>query len=182
MASPANNEQVSDDSRVVVAEILRPRGNRGEVLAASLSDVPGRLENLKRASVRLANGTDVPVEIEEAWPYKDLWVFKFAGVDSIDDAERFSSSDLWIPASERGELPEGDYFRSDLIGCSIVNDVDSQRIGVVRGWQQYGGPALLQADVNGREVLIPFVPEICPRVDIGTKTISVILPDGLLDI
>ena len=38
-----------DVDRVILAEILRPRGNRGEVLARSLTDVPGRLESLKEA-------------------------------------------------------------------------------------------------------------------------------------
>ena len=57
-------------ARVVVAEILRPRGNRGELLARSQTDVPGRLESLKQAQVRLVNGSDVPVVISEAWPHK----------------------------------------------------------------------------------------------------------------
>ena len=91
--------------RVVVAEIKRPRGNRGEVLAVSLTDVPGRLENLRQASLLLADGSDIAVEIQESWPHKDFWVLKFSGVDSINDAERLSNSDLWIPASERGDLP-----------------------------------------------------------------------------
>jgi 16S rRNA processing protein RimM len=167
--------------RVVVAEIKRPRGNRGEVLALSLTDVPGRLENLRQASVLLADGSDVSVEIQESWPHKEFWVLKFAGIDSIDDAERFTNSDLWIPASERGELPEGDYFRSDLIGCSLI-DASGQTIGVVRNWQQFGGPGLLEAEVGDREVLIPFVPEICRQVDVAAKRISVVLPQGLLDL
>lgn len=180
MASEATTGQAVE--RVVIAEILRPRGNRGEVLAASLTDVPGRLENLKRATVLLASGADVAVDIEESWRHKEFWVLKFAGVDSIGDAERFSNSDLWIPASERGQLPEGDFFRSDLVGCSLANEADRQTIGVVLGWQQHGGPALLEASVSGREVLIPFVPEICRQVDIAAKTILVALPDGLLEL
>ncbi|HJY05646.1 MAG TPA: hypothetical protein VJ323_04975, partial [Bryobacteraceae bacterium] len=91
------------DDRVVVAEILRPRGNRGEVLAESLTDVPGRLETLKQARARLANGSDVSVEIEQTWRHKELWVVKFAGVGSIDEAEQFRGADLWIPLSERGQ-------------------------------------------------------------------------------
>ncbi len=43
----------------MIAEILRPRGNRGELLAISQTDVPGRIESLKSGTVRLADGSDV---------------------------------------------------------------------------------------------------------------------------
>src|SRR2546421_12461975 len=94
--------------RVVIAEILRARGNRGEVLARSQTDVPGRLEGLKTAVARLTDGSDVPVEITEAWPHKGNWIFKFMGVDSIDAAERFSGADLWVSLPDRGNLPKGE--------------------------------------------------------------------------
>ena len=172
---------------MVVAEILRPRGNRGEVLAQSQTDVPGRLPELKRAHARLADGADVPVEITEAWVHDGAWVLKFAGVDSIGEAERFRGADVWIPADERGTLPEGEFFESDLLGCALVDAATGVQLGRLEGWQACGdrtqvGPPLMQLYVNGREVLIPFVPAICREVDLTTRTIRVALPAGLLDL
>jgi 16S rRNA processing protein RimM len=171
-----------DRERVVVAEVLRPRGNRGEVLAKSQSDVPGRIEQLKRAQARLAGGGDVPVEIAEAWVHAGDWVLKFAGIDSIDAAERFRGADIWVPAEERGRLPEGEVFASDLIGCSLVDAATGSELGKVESWQTCGGPPLLETKVNGREVLIPFVLEICCEVNLEARTIRVELPQGLLDL
>ena len=167
---------------VVVADIIRPRGNRGELLAASQTDVPGRLENLRIADARLANGSTVPVEIENAWPYKDLWVLKLAGVNSIDAAESFRGAELCVATTERGQLPDGEYFRSDLIGCTVVDEHSGERLGRVEGWQQYGGPPLMEVTVNGRDVLIPFVSAICRQVDVEGRRIAVDLPGGLLDL
>src|SRR5579863_6367991 len=171
-----------DRDRVVIAELLRPRGNRGEVLAKCLTDVPGRLESLKRAQARLPGGEDVPVEIAEAWPHAGVWVFKFAGVDSISAAERFRGADLWIPPEFRGSLPEGEFFESDLIGCSLVDAATGSVFGTLEGWQACGGPILMQVSVEGREVLIPFVPEICSGVDLKARVIKVAAPEGLLDL
>jgi 16S rRNA processing protein RimM len=171
-----------DRERVVVAEILRPRGNRGEVLAKSQTDVPGRLENLKNAVARLANGSDVPIEIAEAWAHKGEWVLKFAGVDSIDAAERFRRADLWVPLPDRGTLPEGEFFQADLVGCAVTDAATGKCLGSVAGWQQYAGPPLMEVCVDGREVLIPFVSSICRNIDLGTRTITVELPEGLLDL
>lgn len=170
-----------DRERVVVAEILRPRGNRGEVIARSQTDVPGRLEQLKRAQIRLRDGSDVEVEIAEAWEHKGDWVLKFAGVDSINAAERFSGSDLWLAAAERGSLPEGEFFQSDLVGCTVIDVATGKQLGVVEGWQQYGGPPLMELQIDGRQVLIPFVSAEC-QVDVAGRTIGIECPEGLLDL
>jgi 16S rRNA processing protein RimM len=173
--------------RVVLAEIHKPRGIRGELVARSLTDVPGRLKELTGAWVQLSDGSDVEVTLEEAWEHKGDWVFKFVGVDSVDDADRFRGADLWVPRSERAPLPDGEYYESDLIGCQVVDGASGQLIGSVSGWQHYGGPALMEVKRSvdqkaGQEVLVPFVPAICQKVDLVARTIQVDLPDGLLDL
>jgi 16S rRNA processing protein RimM len=144
--------------------------------------VPGRLETLKNATVRLRGGEEMPVEIESAWIHKDRWVLKFAGVDSISAAERFSGGELRVPATERGKLGDGEYFQSDLIGCELFDKPSGKPLGTITGWQQYGGPPLMEVDAGGREVLIPFVPSICREVDAAGKKIWVELPEGLMEL
>jgi 16S rRNA processing protein RimM len=170
-----------DREKVVVAELLRPRGNRGEILARSMTDVPGRLDGLKRANVSLRDGSNIRVDIAEVWTHKGEWVFKFSGVDSIDAAERFRGADLWVSAAERAALPPGEFFRSDLIACRVLNRANGQCIGVLEGWQDYGGPPLMQVAANEREILIPFVPSSC-QVDLAARTVHVDVPEGLLDL
>ncbi len=166
---------------MVLAEILRARGIRGEVVARSQTDVPGRMEHLTNACARLTDGLDVPVEIAASWQHKGDWVLKFSGVDSIEAAERFRGADLWVEFADRGTLDEGDFFRSDLVGCQIIDICKGEAIGVVAGWQQYGGPPLMEVRVNGREALIPFVAAQC-AVDLSARTIRMHLPGGLLEL
>ena len=171
-----------DRERIVIAEILRPRGNRGELLAKSQTAIPGRLESLKRAQARLSDGSDVMIEVSEAWAHNGGWVLKLAGIDSIDVAERFRGADVWVPASERGEAAEGEFFQSDLIGCRVLDAATGECLGVVEGWQQYGGPPLMEVKVDGRERLIPFVKGIYREVKVAARTITVDLPEGLLEL
>jgi len=171
-----------DDERVVIAEVLRERGNVGEVLARSVSDVPGRMESLREAQLRMPDGSDQTVTVESAWLHNQNWVLKFAGVDSIDAAKRLRGADLWVPRAERGALPEGEYFQSDLVGCRVLDGKDGRVLGVVEGFEEYGGPLLLEVKGDGGEVLIPFVPAICVAVNLAERSISVDLPEGLLDL
>ncbi len=170
-----------DRDRVVLAEIVKPRGNRGEVLARSQTDVPGRLQSLKQVRARLADGSDIAVELEDAWLHKNDWILKLVGVNSISEAEPFRGADLWVSAAERAKLPEGEWFRSDLTDCTVVDQSSGKVLGKVEGWQQYGGPLLMQVGMGGREVLIPFVPSIC-KVRLEERIIAVTAPEGLLDL
>ncbi len=166
---------------MVVAEILKPRGVRGELLARSQTDIPGRLETLRQAKAHLRSGEDVAVVLEQAWQHKEDWVLKFAGVDSINQADQFRGSELWVPPAERATLPDDEFFESDLVGLSVVEAATAKELGVVGDVQHYGAPPLLGLRYEGREILIPFVPAICD-VDLAAKVIRVTLPDGLLDL
>jgi 16S rRNA processing protein RimM len=170
-----------DRRRIVIAEVLRPRGNRGELLVRSETDVRGRLAHLKKAFVHLPSGEDANVEVERSWAHNEHWVVKLAGVDSIDAAERFRGADLWVPLEERGHLGKGEFFQSDLVGLTVVHRVTGERIGPVKGWQAYGGAPLMEVNHSGREVLIPFIAEACD-VDLEARTLSLDIPEGLLEL
>ena len=74
-------------------------------------------------------------------------------------------------------LDEGEYFQSDLVGCEVRDQATNRLIGSVTGWEEYGGPSLLQVD--GGRLLIPFVKQICREIDPANRMIRVELPEGL---
>lgn len=141
--------------------------------AIPLSDHPERVRQVTVGSRSL--------EVENVWRHGDRVIFKFRGVDSISDAEKLAGAEVSIPKGERADLPDGEYFQTDLIGCTVF-DRDGKVVGTVEGWQEYGGPALLEVNANGREVLIPFAKSICIEIDPGQKRIVVDLPEGLREL
>ncbi len=112
----------------------------------------------------------------------DQLIFKFAGVDTISDAERLAGADVAIPMEERAELPAGEYFQSDLTGCAVV-DGNGRSLGVVTDFEETGGAPLLEVKTpDGRELLIPFARSICVNIDTAARRIEVRLPEGLEDL
>lgn len=161
---------------MTVAVLVRPRGVRGEITAVSQSSHPERFAQL--TSVRLFP-PDKPYEVERVWDHLGTLVFKFAGVDSMNDAELLRGAEVRIPPEERVALDPGEYFQSDLIGCEVRDHATKRLIGKVTGWEEYGGPSLLQID-NGR-ILIPFVKAICVDIRPADRVVETILPEGLED-
>jgi len=153
---------------------VKPRGNKGELAAIPLSADPERARRV------FVNGK--PYDIENVWRHGDRVVFKFAGIDSINDAETLAGADVSIPREERAPLPEGEYYQTDLVGCSVTTR-DGADVGTVEGWQEFGGPPLLVVrSPAGKEILIPFARSICVEMDVPGRRIVVALPEGLLDL
>lgn len=166
-------------TEIAVGRLIRARGNRGELIAEIYSSRPGRAEELKQVTLDRA-GLRRPAVIEHVWYHDGKPVIKFAGVDSIDEAEEIAGAEMLVPESERVRAEEGEYFHADLIGCSVVGE---QPIGVVTAVEEYGGPPLLKVEsADGREILIPFARSICREIDVAARVIRVDLPEGLMEI
>ncbi len=164
---------MSSEDWVSVAVLGRPRGNRGELTAESLSSRPERFARLK--DVRLV-GDGSAYQVEVVWEHAGALVFKFRGVDSISDAEKLRGAEVQVPQAERVALEPGEYFHSDLIGCEVRDRVSGRVIGRVTNFEEYGGPPLIEIDGG---MLIPFVKAICVDIRPQEKLIQVDLPDGL---
>lgn len=143
--------------------------------AVPLSDHPERYRQIERVWVAGAE-----YRVERVWYHKGRPVFKFRGIDTIGDAERLAGQDVTIPASERFPLPEGEFYYADLVGCRVVDARSGGRIGVVTGWQELGGPVVLELD-DGR-LLIPFARAILREIDVEAREIRADLPEGLADL
>jgi 16S rRNA processing protein RimM len=121
------------------------------------------------------------MEVERIWLHGDHLIFKFKGVDTISDAERLAGADVLIPLEERAQIAEGEFYQSDLVGCQVFEGV--RLIGTVDGWQETGGPLLVEVRTpQGKELLIPFAKAIFLKIDLDQRRIEVKLPDGLLDL
>jgi 16S rRNA processing protein RimM len=191
---------------VLVARILRARGNKGEVAAEILTDFPERLTQLREIFVGHADGKNEPrrMALKSCWlsqNHRGQAVFHFEGVESISEAEKFRGLEVLLPFEQRVTLPAGQYFVSDLIGCSVFENrafvpvVSSSPcslaeapalLGTVRDVQfpgeEISGTPLLEVEIAGGEMLIPLAVDICTKIDTQARRIDVILPEGLRDL
>jgi 16S rRNA processing protein RimM len=192
---------------VIVARILRPRGNKGEVAAELLTDFPERLTRLTEVFLGASGGGAAeprPTALKACWlsqNHKGQAVFHFEGCNSISEAEKFRGLDVLLPIEQRAVLPAGQYFVDDLVGCLVFENFSEPSVvssspcslstapallGVVKNVQFTGegvsGTPLLSVDTSAGELLVPLAEDICLRVDTHARRIDVLLPDGLRDL
>jgi len=169
-----------DSSWIILAEIVRARGNRGEIAVNDLTTGPERFTEL--GSVTLLAPDDAvkgDFEIEEAWDHNGFTILKFKGIDSINDAEKLRGFRAAIRPSRRRPLEAGEFFFGDLVGCQVIDAKNQTVYGRVAAVQEQGGPGLLELEDG---LLIPFVKDICVGIKPEEGRIEVILPDGLVEL
>ena len=165
---------------VAIANIVRTRGLRGEVVADILTDFPERFDRLETVTVILSGTKRLDLKIEKFWFQSGRIVLKFAGYDSIESAEVLRNSEICVPESEAVSLDDGEYFDWQLAKCE-VETIEGQQIGKVREVMRTGGTEILVVQGETKNYLIPFAEAICVEVDIENKLIRVDPPVGLLD-
>jgi 16S rRNA processing protein RimM len=168
-----------------VAVLGHAWGRRGELEATSLTSGPARFDGIGQVCLfgtKAAPGVAHPLEIEKVWEHRGRLVFKFRGVDSISDAECFEGAEVRVRREERAPLPGGEFYQSDLIGCEVVERATGKRLGAVAGWQEHGGPPLIEVQGEGKPFLVPFARSICVEIDVPGRRIAVDLPEGLRDL
>ena len=187
-----------------MARILRPRGNKGEVVGELLTDSTDRFSTCKRVFLQKENEEPKPVALERFWldrNHPGMGVFHLAGCATISDAEKWRGYDVLLPMEERIALPAGKYFVTDLIGCTVFQIAEAEPklasapcsmeeaprvIGTVRDvffpGEGVAGTPLLQVQTSSGELLVPLAEDICTRVDVTGRRIEVRLPEGLSEL
>lgn len=192
---------------VAVAHILRARGNKGEVAAELLTDFPERLAKTPEVYLGDGAGAREPrrVGLSSFWMdrnHRGQGIFHFEGCGSISEAEKFRGEYVFLPIEQRVTLPAGQYFVSDLVGCSVFENAAEEAhpvasspcsmasapalLGTVRAVQFTGedvsGTPLLEVDTARGELLVPLAEEICICINPQGRRIDVRLPEGLREL
>jgi 16S rRNA processing protein RimM len=165
---------------VLIGRIVRPHGNKGAVVIAPETDFGfARFRPGARAHVLDDSGPKA-LEMTSAREHDGRWVVGFAGIATIDDAERLRGRELRVPAETLATLDPGGYYIHDLVGCE-VRTMRGQAVGRVTSVRVDTGVPLLVVEGAG-EILVPFAEAICRRVDPAARLIEVDPPEGLLEL
>jgi 16S rRNA processing protein RimM len=167
-----------DDDLLLVGRVARTHGLRGDVIVNPESDF---VEDRFRVGQILLVG---PADRAEAREIRDIKfhqgrpIVALAGVETMTDAEALAGAELWLPQAALGPLPEGTFYRHDLVGCE-VRDTKDALVGRVTAVEGTLDRSHLVVDET---VMIPLVEHICVEVDLPARRVIVNPPEGLLEL
>lgn len=167
--------------------MLGPQGRRGEVLADLHTDFPERFEDRRQLWGLAPDGSRQELHLEEHWFHKGGVVLKFAGVNSISDADRLAKWEIQVPSDQRSELEPGSAYVNEIVGSDVWINDGQRFLGRVSEVQFGAGEApllvvKLPVCALQNEVLVPFAEEFVKKFDVAGKRIDMQLPEGLLEL
>jgi len=172
------------DKWMSIGEIVAPHGLKGDIRIKPSSDFPERFTNPGKRWIQKTN--ELPSEIilmkGKLIPGKSIYVISIEGVSSRSAAEKIIGWNLVIPIDSRPELSNDEYHYFDLIGLEVRRGGKKVLIGHVTDLIKGGNDILEIELMEGKKVLVPFVKEIVPEIEIKEKWLLINPPPGLLEL
>jgi 16S rRNA processing protein RimM len=163
-----------------VGYILKPHGLKGEVTVSLEPDGPEDFSEVETVFVDQKNHL-VPFFIQSVSQSGSKAYIKFDDIDSVDAAFAITKSAMYLPKSTRPKSGRGDFYDDEIVGFTVV-DKDLGELGKVGDVEQAGPNKLLLVHYNHKEVLIPVNGPFIIGINKSKKVITVLLPEGFLEI
>ena len=163
-----------------VGVITSTHGVRGEVKVFPTTDDAKRFKTLKK--VILDGREPLELSIEQVKFFKNMVILKFKGYDNINDVETWRQRDLLITRAQAVELKEDEYFITDLIGLTVVNEDEAVPSSVKDVLETGANDVYVVELTGGKELLLPAIKDCILNVDLEGGRMKVHVLDGLMDL
>ena len=156
-------------AKVEVGKYVNTFGLKGEIKVYPFVDYLEELDYIILNNEKM--------EIEKLRFKKNIAIIKLKGIDDINKIEQFKGDIITINEEDIPELPEGEYYKEDLIGLDVYTD-EGKLLGKLDDVFNTGANDIYQVG----KILLPVIPDVVKEIDINNNRITVHIIKGLLDI
>ena len=162
-----------------IGEITGTHSVHGEMRVNPWCDSPAFIKKFKTLYLD-ADGNE-SVTVRSARPHGNISILKIEGIDSIEEAMKLRGKILYMKR-EDARLPEGSYFIAELIGCSVFDaDNEEKCYGELTDVSATGANDVWHITRDGREYLIPAIPDVVINTDVAGGRILIRPLKGIFD-
>ena len=178
---------INKNEWLVVGFITSCHGIKGQVKVKSLSDFEERF--LKPGIRWLQQENEPPSKIELIsgfkQPGKKTFIVKFQGINTRNHAEQLKKFKILVKTGTLPKLKKEEFHLLELINLQVKTAENDQLkiIGkVINLENEKNNLLIIELLKNKKKVLVPFVKEIVPSVDIKNNFLIINPPNGLLEL
>ena len=172
---------------LVVGLITSCHGINGQVKVKSLSDFE---ERFLKPGIRWLQKDDEPpskIELTSGFkqPGKETFILKFNGINTRDHSEQLKKYKILVKANKLPKLNKEEFHLLELINLQVKTLENDQIkiIGkVINLENEKNNLLVIELFENQKKVLVPFVKEIVPLLDIKNNFLIINPPSGLLEL
>lgn len=160
---------------VLVGKLQRAHGVLGEIAMRVDTEFP---ERIRRGRSLFIGDAHFQVKVQKArWKGKIL-LLKLMGIETPEDASELTNNFVFVSVDDIPALPEGEYYHHQLIGLRVFEGEED--LGQIVSILQTGAnDVYIIEDQNGKELLIPAIPDVIQKIDLASGRMEVKLLEGL---
>lgn len=163
-----------------IGRLGKPHGVKGEISFQVDDDVFDRLDS--DFVILDVDGLPVPFFFEEyRFKSDDMVLAKFEGVDTEEAARRLTGCGVYFPREAADT--DDQVSNAEIVGYSVIDAVSHETVGTIHRVDASTENVLLEVTTaDGRLVLLPINEHLLDDVDKETRSVSLRIPEGLLDL
>ncbi len=163
-------------TRIVLGRITGPFGVRGWVKVISFTEPPEQILDFPRWRAGGPGPAERELRPAEGRTHGKGLVVRLEGIDDRDSAIALAKPELWVEREALPPLPQGEHYRTDLVGFEVVNlagerlgrvdhflDLPANTVMVVAGererWLPVGRGQLLRVNRERGRITVDWDPE-----------------------
>ena len=162
-----------------IGQIVNTSGLKGILKIKPFTDDIKKFSNLKTIYIKTKSGL-TEFKIEQVRYVKNMVMLKLAGIDTVEEAEKYRNLYIKILRDQEEELEEGSYYVVDILGCKVNTDANQELGKIVDVFQTGSNDVYVVKDEQGKQILLPAIKQVIKNVDIKNKIITVHLLKGLV--
>ncbi|MEK3734532.1 MULTISPECIES: ribosome maturation factor RimM [Paenibacillus] len=168
-----------------VGKIVNTHGIRGEVKVMPYTDFADQ-RFAKNSTLYIVpetgNAGATQVTVETSRYHKNMYIIKFKELHGINEVEKYKGTLLKITADMQEELPDDEFYFHEIIGCRVITDDEpAEELGTISEILTPGANDVwVVRTAEGKEILLPAIPDVILDVDKHNKLVRVHLMEGLL--
>ncbi|QYH19540.1 ribosome maturation factor RimM [Corynebacterium aquatimens] len=162
-----------------IGKVVKSHGVKGEVAIEVLAEDEDVYFAVGEVLHGRQTGKERDLTVKSVRPHQQRLLVTFEEIPDRTAADSLRGMQFFAPPLERDEDSD-EYYDHELIGLKVRMDGDE--IGEVTGVMDTPNRKILEVAHDGREVLIPFVLDIVPEVDLEEGYLEITPPHGLLDL
>lgn len=162
-----------------IGQIVNTSGLKGILKIKPFTDDIKKFSNLKTIYIKTKSGL-TEFKIEQVRYVKNMVMLKLAGIDTVEEAEKYRNLYIKILRDQEEELEEGSYYVVDILGCKVNTDANQELGKIVDVFQTGSNDVYVVKDEQGKQILLPAIKQVIKNVDIKNKIITVHLLEGLV--
>ncbi len=178
---------INHNEWLVVGLITSPQGINGKIKVKSLSDFEERFTTPGKRWIQKED--EIPRELELTSgvkkPGKEFFIITFREINNRNQAEKLKGYKVLVKFDSIPKLNNDEFHLTQLVNLEVKMTENNQlnSIGkIINLENEKNNLLVIKLSNNNKEVLIPFVKEIVPVVDIKNKFIIITPPLGLLEL